>query len=171
MINIIYRLVAPKFFEEAIEEIITSAKDEMDKVKTDDQLTEEEEQAAKAEADKKAAEEVDALIDAVGSLDDITLDSIEAINKATDAYNKLTDDQKRLVQGLDKLNAAVDKYESLKADSDKNGDNTDNTAKGEDASQGAVKTADESGILSWVILLGAAVLGFFGFRRKYNAGK
>lgn len=157
--------------KEAIEEIITSAKDEMDKVKTDDQLTEEEEQAAKAEADKKAAEEVDALIDAVGSLDDITLDSIEAINKATDAYNKLTDDQKRLVQGLDKLNAVVDKYESLKADSDKNGDNTDNTAKGEDASQGAVKTADESGILSWVILLGAAVLGFFGFRRKYNAGK
>ena len=47
----------------------------------------------------------------------------------------------------------------------------DNTAKGEDASQGAVKTADESGILSWVILLGAAVFGFFGFRRKYNAGK
>lgn len=157
--------------KEAIEEIITSAKDEMDKVKTDDQLTEEEEQAAKAEADKKAAEEVDALIDAVGSLDDITLDSIEAINKATDAYNKLTDDQKRLVQGLDKLNAAVDKYESLKADSDKKGDNTDNTAKGEDASQGAVKTADESGILSWVILLGAAVLGFFGLRRKYNADK
>ena len=62
--------------KEAIEEIITSAKDEMDKVKTDAQLTEEEEQAAKAEADKKAAEEVDALIDAVGSLDDITLDSI-----------------------------------------------------------------------------------------------
>ena len=61
----------------------------MDKVKTDAQLTEEEEQAAKAEADKKAAEEVDALIDAVGSLDDITLDSIEAINKATEAIYKI----------------------------------------------------------------------------------
>lgn len=126
------------------------------------------EEVEKEEADKAAAEEVDKLIDAIGPADGITLDSADAINKASAAYNNLTDDQKRMVKGLDKLNAAVDKYKSLKADSEDNGDNA---AKGEDTATDVVKTGDESGILLWMVLLVTAVFGFIGFRKKYSSGK
>ena len=71
----------------------------------------------KEQNDKKAAAEVDRLIEAVG--DEITLDSREAIEAARAAYNALTDEQKVLVTGLDVLKAAESKYQELKDAADK----------------------------------------------------
>jgi hypothetical protein len=62
-------------------------------------------------ADKAAAEEVIALIDAIG---EVTLEKEEAIVAARAAYEALTDDQKALVTNLETLTAAEAALEELK---------------------------------------------------------
>lgn len=57
--------------------------------------------------DKKAAAQVDALIEAIG---EVTEDSGDAIKAARDAYNALTDEQKEFVENYDKLEKAEVKY-------------------------------------------------------------
>ena len=69
--------------------------------------------AAKAEADKKAAVEVEKLIDAIG---EVTLDDEEAIKDAREAYNALTDEQKALVNNYGTLVAAEETLANLKDD-------------------------------------------------------
>ena len=56
---------------------------------------------------KKAAAQVDALIEAIG---EVTEDSGDAIKAARDAYNALTDEQKEFVENYDKLEKAEVKY-------------------------------------------------------------
>ncbi|MBR5571405.1 MAG: hypothetical protein IKV99_02030 [Oscillospiraceae bacterium] len=71
-------------------------------------------------ADQEAADKVIALIDAIGPIEEITLDSKEAIDAANAACNELTDAQKLLV-GDGKLNtlvAAKEKLAQLQADKD-----------------------------------------------------
>ena len=65
------------------------------------------------EEDKKAAEAVDKLIDAIGT---VTKDREDEIKTAREAYDKLTDEQKALVEKLAVLEAAEEKLELLKAD-------------------------------------------------------
>ena len=60
--------------------------------------------------DKKAAEEVEVLIAAVGT---VTRDSGEKIKTARDAYNALTEEQKALVENLFILEAAEEKLAKL----------------------------------------------------------
>ena len=64
----------------------------------------------KAILNKKAAAQVDALIDAIG---EVTENSGDAIKAARDAYNALTDEQKEFVENYDKLVAAEKRYEDL----------------------------------------------------------
>ena len=64
------------------------------------------------EEDKKAAEAVDKLIDAIGT---VTKDSEDEIKAAREAYEKLTDEQKELVEKLSVLEAAEKRLEELKA--------------------------------------------------------
>ena len=61
----------------------------------------------KAILNKKAAAQVDALIDAIG---EVTENSGDAIKAARDAYNALTDEQKEFVENYDKLEKAEVKY-------------------------------------------------------------
>lgn len=65
----------------------------------------------KAEADKAAADKVNAMIDAIG---EVTLESKDALKAASDAYGALTDDQKTLVKA-DVLKAAILRYGELVA--------------------------------------------------------
>ena len=64
------------------------------------------------EEDKKAAEAVEDLIDAIGT---VTEDSEDEIEAARDAYEKLTDEQKELVDNLAVLEAAEARLAELKA--------------------------------------------------------
>ena len=64
------------------------------------------------EEDKKAAEAVEGLIDAIGT---VTEDSEDEIEAARDAYEKLTDEQKELVDNLAVLEAAEARLAELKA--------------------------------------------------------
>ena len=66
--------------------------------------------AAKEEADQKAAENVEKLIDAIGT---VTKNSGDAIEAAREAYDALTPEQQKLVEKLDTLTAAEKKYEEL----------------------------------------------------------
>ena len=70
-----------------------------------------EEEAEQEEIDRNAAESVDALIDAIGT---VTLDSEKAIKAARAAYDALTTTQKKLVEGLAVLEAAEKKLAELK---------------------------------------------------------
>lgn len=72
--------------------------------------------ADKEAADLAAAEGVDSLIDAIGAIADITLESEDAIVAARNAYDALTEDQKALVAGLAVLEEAEDALEGLKLD-------------------------------------------------------
>ena len=64
------------------------------------------------EKDKKAAKDVEDLIDAIGT---VTLDSEEKIKAARDAYDKLTDTQKKLVKNYADLLKAEERLAALKA--------------------------------------------------------
>ena len=72
---------------------------------------------AELEADKAAAEAVEALIAALPEADDITLDDAAAVAAAKDAYETLTDGQKALVSEelAGKLEAAEAKVAELEA--------------------------------------------------------
>lgn len=67
-------------------------------------------EAEKEEADEKAAEAVDALIDAIG---EVSLESKEAIEKARTAYDKLTLEQKEKVTKIEELEDAEKLYHAL----------------------------------------------------------
>ncbi len=67
-------------------------------------------------ADLKAADAVEKLIDAIGT---VTLDSEEAIKAARDAYDALTDAQKELVENYQTLLDAETKLAQLKKDAEK----------------------------------------------------
>ena len=77
----------------------------MDKIKTDAQLTAEEEA-------KKAADEVIAIIDKIGNVafDEATRD---AINAAKEAYDALSEEAKALVGNIDVLESAQENYEEI----------------------------------------------------------
>ena len=82
----------------------------INEIKTDAQLTAEE----KAAADQAAADEVSALIDAIGEVE-YTDESKDKIDAARAAYDALTDEQKALVENYNVLTAAEEKYAALKA--------------------------------------------------------
>ena len=73
-------------------------------------LAELKDQAAQAEADKKAAAAVDAKITAIGT---VTLDSEQVITEARAAYEALTAAQKALVTKLNVLTAAEETFAEL----------------------------------------------------------
>lgn len=62
-----------------------------------------------------AAQPVIDMIDALGSVDDITLDSRDQILAAIQAYNSLTGDQQQLVKNYGVLEAAASVYDALAA--------------------------------------------------------
>ena len=82
----------------------------INEIKTDAQLTAEE----KVAADQAAADEVAALIDAIGEVE-YNDESKAKIDAARAAYDALTDDQKALVENVEDLTAAEAKYDELKA--------------------------------------------------------
>jgi len=71
--------------------------------------------AAQAAADKKAADAVIALIDAIGK---VTKESKDAIEAARVAYDALTDAQKQLVTNYDVLTKAEEAYKGIAATGD-----------------------------------------------------
>jgi DNA repair exonuclease SbcCD ATPase subunit len=73
--------------------------------------------AAQAAADKKAADAVITMIDAIG---EVTKESKDAIEAARTAYDALTDAQKQLVTNYDALTKAEEAYKGIAA----TGDNT-----------------------------------------------
>ena len=162
--------------EEAVNEAVISVKAEMDKVKTDDQLAEEE----KLAADQAAAGEVDEKITAIG---EVTLNSKAAIDEARTAYEALTGDQKALVTKLSDLEAAEKAYEELTNgnddkiddpgqpdDNDQSTNGTQNNAtdpendKKDDTSM--PKTGDDFMLLAWIAVLAFAASGIVVFRRE-----
>ena len=162
--------------EEAVNEAVISVKAEMDKVKTDDQLAEEE----KLAADQAAAGAVDEKITAIG---EVTLNSKAAIDEARTAYEALTGDQKALVTKLSDLEAAEKAYEELTNgnddqiddpgqpdDNDQSTNGTQNNAtdpendKKDDTSM--PKTGDDFMLLAWIAVLGFASSGIVVFRRE-----
>lgn len=71
------------------------------------------EQIKDTEAAKKAAAEVDAMIDALPDPDDITLDDKDAIDAAMKAYDDLSEAAKGYVKNHDKLVACKEAYDKL----------------------------------------------------------
>ena len=71
------------------------------------------EQIKDTEAAKKAAAEVDAMIDALPDPDDITLDDKAAIDAAMKAYDDLSEAAKGYVKNHDKLVACKEAYDKL----------------------------------------------------------
>ena len=71
------------------------------------------EQIKDTEAAKKAAAEVDAMIDALPDPEDITLDDKDAIDAAMKAYDDLSDAAKGYVENHDKLVACKEAYDKL----------------------------------------------------------
>ena len=71
------------------------------------------EQIKDTEAAKKAAAEVDAMIDALPDPDDITLDDKDAIDAAMKAYEDLSEAAKGYVKNHDKLVACKEAYDKL----------------------------------------------------------
>ena len=120
--------------------------------------------AEKAEADKKAADAVIALIDAIGT---VTTESEEAIEAARAAYDALTDDQKALVTNYETLvqaEAALDALKNPSEDTEKPGDNDE---KEEDS--GNADTGDHSGILLWTMLLMLSALAAICLLKKKSS--
>ena len=91
--------------KDEISAAVKDAKAKMDKLKTDAQLTAEEQA-------KKAADEVKALIDKIGSVA-FNEESRDAINAAKEAYESLNDEAKALVSNLDVLESAQEKYDTI----------------------------------------------------------
>ena len=91
--------------KDEISAAVKDAKAKMDKLKTDAQLTAEEQA-------KKAADEVKALIDKIGIVA-FNEESRDAINAAKEAYESLNDEAKALVSNLDVLESAQEKYDTI----------------------------------------------------------
>ena len=110
-------------------------------------------------ADLKAADAVEKLIDAIGT---VTLDSEEAIKAARDAYDALTDAQKELVGNYQTLLDAEAKLAQLKKDAEKPSQPEQPAKPSEDANKPAT---GDAGVALWLTvmcmtsLLGAALVG------------
>ena len=109
-------------------------------------------------ADLQAADGVEKLIDAIGT---VTLDSEEAIKAARDAYDALTDAQKELVGNYQTLLDAEAKLAQLKKDAEKPSQPEQPAKPGEDANKPAT---GDAGVALWLTvmcmttLLGAALV-------------
>ena len=110
-------------------------------------------------ADLQAADAVEKLIDAIGT---VTLDSEEAIKAARDAYDALTDAQKEQVGNYQTLLDAEAKLAQLKKDAEKPSQPEQPAKPGEDANKPAT---GDAGVALWLTvmcmtsLLGAALVG------------
>ena len=110
-------------------------------------------------ADLQAADAVEKLIDAMGT---VTLDSEEAIKAARDAYDALTDAQKALVGNYQTLLDAEAKLAQLKKDAEKPSQPEQPAKPSEDANKPAT---GDAGVALWLTvmcmtsLLGAALVG------------
>ena len=110
-------------------------------------------------ADLQAADAVEKLIDAIGT---VTLDSEEAIKAARGAYDALTDAQKELVGNYQTLLDAEAKLAQLKKDAEKPSQPEQPAKPGEDANKPAT---GDAGVALWLTvmcmtsLLGAALVG------------
>ena len=109
-------------------------------------------------ADLQAADAVEKLIDAMGT---VTLDSEEAIKAARDAYDALTEEQKELVGNYQTLLDAEAKLAQLKKDAEKPSQPEQPAKPGEDANKPAT---GDAGVALWLTvmcmttLLGAALV-------------
>ena len=110
-------------------------------------------------ADLKAADAVEKLIDAIGT---VTLDSEEAIKAARGAYDALTDAQKEQVGNYQTLLDAEAKLAQLKKDAEKPSQPEQPAKPSEDANKPAT---GDAGVALWLTvmcmtsLLGAALVG------------
>ena len=110
------------------------------------------------QADWKAADGVEKLIDAIGT---VTLDSEEASKAARGAYDALTDAQKELVGNYQILLDAEAKLAQLKKDAEKPSQPEQPAKPGEDANKPAT---GDAGVALWLTvmcmttLLGAALV-------------
>ena len=110
-------------------------------------------------ADLQAADAVEKLIDAIGT---VTLNSEEAIKAARGAYDALTDAQKELVGNYQTLLDAEAKLAQLKKDAEKPSQPEQPEKPGEDANKPAT---GDAGVALWLTvmcmtsLLGAALVG------------
>ena len=110
-------------------------------------------------AQLQAADAVEKLIDAIGT---VTLDSEGAIKAARDAYDALTDAQKELVGNYQTLLDAEAKLAQLKKDAEKPSQPEQPAKPGEDANKPAT---GDAGVALWLTvmcmtsLLGAALVG------------
>ncbi len=162
--------------KEDINVAIESAKVEMDKVKTDAMLTEDEKRAA----DKVAAENADSLIASIG---EVTLDSKAKIDIARAAYDSLTDDQKALVTKLSDLEAAEAAYDELTVENDdriddpvqpgdngQSGNGTQNDTTDPEADKqddiSTPKTGDDYKLMAWIAVLILTWAGIAVFKRE-----
>ena len=110
-------------------------------------------------ADLKAADAVEKLIDAIGT---VTLDSEETIKAARGAYDALTEEQQAQVGNYQTLLDAEAKLAQLKKDSEKPSQPEQPAKPGEDANKPAT---GDAGVTLWLTvmcmtsLLGAALVG------------
>ena len=110
-------------------------------------------------ADLQAADAVEKLIDAIGT---VTLDSEEAIKAARGAYDALTEEQKAQVGNYQTLLDAEAKLAQLKKDAEKPSQPEQPAKPGEDANKPAT---GDAGVALWLTvmcmtsLLGAALVG------------
>ena len=110
-------------------------------------------------ADLKAADAVEKLIDAIGT---VTLDSEEAIKAARGAYDALTEEQKAQVGNYQTLLDAEAKLAQLKKDAEKPSQPEQPAKPSEDANKPAT---GDAGVALWLTvmcmtsLLGAALVG------------
>ena len=110
-------------------------------------------------ADLQAADAVEKLIDAIGT---VTLDSEEAIKAARGAYDALTEEQKELVGNYQTLLDAEAKLAQLKKDAEKPSQPEQPAKPSEDANKPAT---GDAGVALWLTvmcmtsLLGAALVG------------
>lgn len=88
-----------------IDNVLKDAKSKMDAVKTDAQLTAEEQA-------KEAADQVKKLIEAIGNVG-FNEESRDAIKAAKEAYDALKDEAKSLVDNIDVLKSAQDSYNEI----------------------------------------------------------
>ena len=91
--------------KDEIAAVVKDAKTKLDQIKTDAQLTKEEQA-------KKAADEVIAIIDKIENVA-FNEASRDAINAAKEAYDALSEDAKAFVSNLDVLETAQKKYDTI----------------------------------------------------------
>lgn len=136
--------------KEAVEKIVAEAKEKMDQVKTDAELTAEEEKAAQEAAAREAAKAVDKKIEAIG---EVTLESEAAIQEAREAYDELSDQAQSFVENYSVLEEAEAKLAELKKEAGEEGnepsepvepENPDNSDK-PDGSEDQTNDSSETG--------------------------